>query len=445
MDLAALTAALESHRQRPRWWLAYSGGLDSSVLLHLLCRLREQGGWPPLAAIHINHQLNPKASAWAEFCRQTCAAAGVPLTMQTVTVAQDAGQGVEAAARAARYAALAAVLGEGELLLQAHQRDDQAETLLLRLLRGAGLTGAAAIPAERALGRGVLLRPLLGCDRSELADYAQRHGLAWVDDDSNDDTGFDRNFLRSRVVPVLAERWPRARETLAQFTAQAAEAEGLLRELAEQDLAGAAQGEALSVASCAALGAARQRNLLRHWLRSLDLPLPGRAQLEQVRALLTARVDAEPLVQWPGAELRRYGGLLYAMAPLPPLPPALDAEWRPPQPWAAPGVGALSATPAIGAGLRADRDYRVRLRRGGERCRPQGRAHSQILKKLLQEATLATWLRDRVPLIYCGDQLAAVADLWVCEGFQSAPGTDGWVLDWTPPGPATLSSRGPFW
>jgi tRNA(Ile)-lysidine synthase len=436
VDLATLAAQLEPHRQRPRWWLAYSGGLDSSVLLHLLCRLREQGGWPPLSAVHVNHQLNPRAADWADHCRSVCAAAGIELVVTPVTVARRAGRGLEAAARAARYAAFEAVLGDGELLLQAHHRDDQLETLLLRLLRGAGLAGLAAIPALRALGRGQLLRPLLDRDRAEFADYAHRQGLGWVDDDSNDDTGFDRNVLRLRVVPVLAERWPRLRETLAQLTGQAAEAEQLLRELAALDLAVAQRdGDRLAVSACVALSAPRQRNLLRHWLRQRGLPLPGRAQLAQAQALLRARADAEPLVSWPGVELRRYRDRLYAQPPLPPLPVATAMAWSPPLALAVAGAGTLSAQPVAGGGLRRDRAYSVRPRRGGERCRPQGRAHSQTLKKLLQEAELAPWWRDRLPLVYCGDQLAAVADLWVCEGFQAAAGEPGWQLDWQPPGP----------
>lgn len=430
--IESVLAALHAHLYRPRWWLAYSGGVDSHVLLHAVARLRDRHSIPPLHAIHINHRLNPRAQDWAEHCLEVCAALGIELRVVAVDVIER-GAGLEAAARAARYAAFEQALGVGELLLQAHHRDDQIETLLLRLLRGSGIAGLAAIPAERALGAGLLLRPLLTHTRAELVAYARAQALRWIEDDSNDSERFDRNFLRLRVLPQLAERWPAYRETLARAVDQAGEAAQLLDELAEADLAAAGTGDTLPVGYCLQMRSERLHNLLRRWLRKRNLPQPGREQLLQVVAMMSACADAEPCVRWPGAELHRFRDRLHAFAPLPPLPAQLDQALEPPAAVALAGRGQLHLSAAHGQGLRADRDYRVCNRRSGLRCRPLDRAHSQTLKKLLQEYAVPTWLRDRLPLIFSGDELAAVADLWICEGFQAGPQQPGWVIEWSLP------------
>lgn len=432
---ATLATQLEPFRDRPRWWLALSGGLDSCALLHLLTVLRRDlpGPWPPLTALHVHHGLSPNADGWSGHCRRFCEGLGIDLVEERVVVVPT-GEGVEAAARRARYAVFERLLGAGELLLLAQHRDDQAETVLLRLLRGGGVTGAAAMPPSRALGRGALLRPLLAVGRDELEAYAHSNGLDWIDDESNADERYDRNYLRHRVLPLLRRRWPAAPTLLARFAAQAAETNTLLDELAAADLATCrGSGDTLSVTACLALPPARRRHLLRQWLAGLGLPPPPRTRLQQIDAVLSAAADAEPLVCWPGAEVRRYRDALYAMAPLPPLPnPAVVCDWQPDGAGAPAGTGELLGVPGEG-GLRADRRYQLRARRGGERCRPLGRAHSQSLKKLLQEAGVPPWWRDRLPLLWYGDELAAVADLWLCEGYRAIPGEAGWQLRWRLP------------
>jgi len=440
MNPADLAATLVPYLSSRRWYIAYSGGVDSHVLLHAVAGLRNQlreaiaaRQLPRLTAIHINHQLNPHAAAWVAHCKTVCADLGIELIVETVAVERDAGQGLEAAARLARYAAFERHIGSDELLLQAHHRDDQVETLLLRLLRGSGLAGLASMPALRALGKGRLLRPLLAVTRAEIIGYAQHNQLRWIHDDSNDNECFDRNFLRLRVLPLVAERWPSYRDTLQRVIDNAAEADGLLKELAALDYADAvALDGALQIDSCLLLSAARQRNLIFYWLQQQHLPPPSREQLAQVMKVFEAGDDAEPCVTWPGAELRRFRGRLYAMPPLPELPAAIDIEWQPPRPLSIAGFAELQFSSVIGAGLRTDRHYHVRNRRGGERCRPLGRAHSQTLKKLLQEYDVKPWLRDRLPLIYCGDEIAAVASLWICEGYQAAPRENGWHIERQP-------------
>ncbi|HEY3698744.1 MAG TPA: tRNA lysidine(34) synthetase TilS [Spongiibacteraceae bacterium] len=431
MSAAALAAFLQPFLHYRRWWIAYSGGLDSHVLLHALADLRQREKTPALTALHINHQLNPLANEWSAHCERVCAQLGIEFIAEKVAVINN-GDGLEAAARRARYAAFEHHVNADELLLQAHHCDDQIETLLLRLLRGSGIAGLAAMPAQRELGQGILLRPLLQWRRADLQTYAQQHQLRWIEDDSNYNDRFDRNFLRLNILPLLAQRWPAYPDTLTRVVAQAREATLLIGELAQQDLQSMDVVDGtLPIADCIDLSATRLRNLLRYWIQQQHLSQPSREQLQQVVAMLTARADAQPCVSWPGAELHRFRDRLFAMPPLPPLPShAIDIEWNCTQPLRIDGMGELSATTAIGTGLRSDLSYRVRNRHGGERCRPIGRAHSQTLKKLLQEYAVPSWLRDRLPIIYCGDQLAAVADLWVCDGFQPPPSESGWVIDW---------------
>lgn len=429
MDSAALATRLEPYRHCRRWWVAYSGGLDSRVLLELCWRLARQSGWPPLAAIHVNHQLNPAADAWADHCRDTCERLGLPLTIVRADV-QPSGEGIEAAARQARYRAFETLLAGDELLLQAHHADDQAETVLLRLLRGAAPSQLAAIPARRSLARGELFRPLLKCTRDELAAYARSNALQWIEDASNADERFDRNYLRHSVTPRLARRWPRYRAALAQVASQAADMAGLLAELATVDLASCVSGEQLMVSACQALSPTRRDNLLRFWLDQRRLPAPSAPQLQQMRAMLDARPDAEPVVGWKGVEVRRFRDRLYAMAPLPELEAWRSRAWDPATPIDLPGSGQLIAVATRGAGLRQGLALEVRPRQGGERCRPLGRKHSQTLRRLLQERGVPPWWRNRLPLVYSGDDLAAVADLWVCEGFQAVGDEPGWLLEW---------------
>ncbi len=433
--LNEFTQALKIFLNTKRWWIAYSGGIDSHVLLHAVAKLRDSHtNFPPLTAIHVNHQINPRAADWARHCREICAQLGIELHIETVSIVQN-GDGLENAARRARYAVFEKFVGDNEVLLQAHHRDDQIETLLLRQLRGSGIAGLAAIPEQRVLGKGQLLRPLLNCPRAELIAYAQSHELQWIDDDSNRDPHYDRNFLRLNVLPLIEQRWPAYRHTLARVSEQSIEAQRVLDDLAAMDSAGAITAEGcLSITVCRSLPPHRLHNLLRYWIQQCGLPLPSREQLRQIVAALDAREDTEPLVQWPGAEVRRYHDHLYAMAPLSMLPDGVDVAWLPPQAVKIDGIGMVSAEQQIGIGLRPDRVYRIRSRIGGERCKPIGRMHSQTLKKLLQESALPPWWRDRMPLIYCGDQIAAVGDLWVCEGFAVSADDAGWHIQWQRPG-----------
>jgi tRNA(Ile)-lysidine synthase len=419
----------------------FSGGLDSTVLLHALAadrRVRERG----LRALHVRHDLHAAAGAWAEHCRDACAEWGVPMQVVRVQVDLQAGLGLEGAAREARHAAFAASLAAGEILALAHHRDDQAETVLLRLLRAAGGDGLAAMRGERAFGRGRLWRPLLDCPREALLDYARANGLRFVEDPSNADTRFDRNFLRARVLPVLRERWPEAGSALARSAALLAADADLLESEAQARLAPARTRDprTLATAPLLALPPAWRARALRSWLLSLGLPTPpGRAFARIDAELLQSRRDAQPVFRWPGARLQRWRELLHADAGGAPGDPAFRCEWDGRGRLALPGGGGLellrdgSADAAGGLPVAAPATLRVGMRQGGERIRLPGRGHSHALKDCLLQAGLPPWLRGRVPLLRAGDdELLAAGDAILSERWHRQYGDLGLRLRWTP-------------
>jgi tRNA(Ile)-lysidine synthase len=449
-EFPGIEAAISQLNARPgirSLSVGYSGGVDSHVLLH---RLANQGHHDrTLMALYVDHGLQAAATAWGEHCAQVCRALNVPFRVLQINARPTPGESPEAAARCARYAALAAELGPDSALLTAHHRDDQAETLLLQLLRGAGPHGLAAMPAMSRLGQGWLLRPLLNVDRAELLAYAHAHDLQWIEDASNQDTGFDRNYLRHQVLPLLRERWPATNRTLARSARLCAETAAWLDEEAAADLAGVAtdRPDCLAIPALQALSELRQRNVLRYWLRQLNLPIPEARQLQHIlHDVLTAATDRNPCVRWPGAEVRRYRDVLYAMSPLRPHEARQRFIWRADEEgWPTldlPGIGQLRMQETMGTGLRpevlAGGVLIVQFRQGGERFRPIGRAHSQELKKLLQQAGIPPWERERLPLVYLppsptlpregggSSQLLAVVGLGIAADFAAEPGETGW-------------------
>jgi tRNA(Ile)-lysidine synthase len=431
-----LKAVLSEFPYPRRYWIAYSGGLDSTALLHALTEIAPDCPGTDLQAVHVDHGLQAESGEWAAHCAETCAALGIPCRIIRVRAEASGGQSPEAAARDARYRALAEVLGEEEVLCTAHHQDDQAETLLLQLLRGAGPAGLAGMPRRRRFGRGWLLRPLLDFRRSEIRRFAEALGLRWLEDPTNFLPHPDRNYLRHQVLPALRARWPSFARTFARSAAHCGECEMLARSLAEQDLLAArgTRAATLSAERLTALDPARQRNVLRGWLGRLGLPPPPAARLESIRAnLVAAARDRTPVVTWTGAEVRRYRGDLYAMRPLPAHDATQAIPWEMDHPLHL-AHGTLSVRPARGAGLSAQQCGRlpvtVRFRRGGERCRPAGRPRSRDLKRLLQEHGVPPWERQRLPLVYLGEDIAAVGHLCICEPHSAKAEEDGLVVSW---------------
>ncbi|OMQ37689.1 tRNA lysidine(34) synthetase TilS [Pseudomonas putida] len=421
---------LQPWRHATTWHIAFSGGLDSTVLLHLLADLAKNQSLPALNAIHVHHGLQAAAEAWPEHCRSMCESLGVPL--QVIRVQVQPGASLERAARDARYAAFIEATQANEVLLTAQHRDDQAETLLFRLLRGAGVRGLSGMPRQRPLGKGQLLRPLLDATRAELEAYASQHKLRWIEDPSNQDRQFSRNYLRHQVFPALTQRWPQAMASMARSAAHLSEAQELLNELARIDLSEASAASefdwlklpSIKLTPLEKLSDARQRNALSHWLEPLTR-LPDSDHWSGWLDLRDATGDARPIWRLAEGELHRAGGRIWWLsgrwlraAPVP------GAWLEPAQPLALPDNGVLTLNGQI-----PDGPLQIRYREGGEVMELAGRGHRD-LKRLLNERGVPPFVRGRLPLLFKDAQLLAVANLSGLDGEAAG----GWNLHWQPPG-----------
>jgi tRNA(Ile)-lysidine synthase len=432
---------------------ALSGGVDSVVLLDVLHRLRTRLRIR-LSALHVNHQLNPLAPRWAAFCRRVCHVRGIPFRIVKVTVAR--GDSLEAAARAARYEVF---FRQGcDYIVLAHHQDDQVETLLLQLLRGAGVKGLAAMPLVRAEGiphpsslearAPAILRPLLDVTRAEIEAYAKARRLTWVEDESNADLHFQRNFLRHEILPEIARRFPAYRATIARAARHLAETAALLDEMAVADGAGALVDGTLATAALRRLSPARARNLLRHFLAARAVVMPNTVRLDEaLRQVLTARKDAQVAIDLGAFGLRQFEGRLHLVSRRAALRPGDLGQWRGEREVPVPELGgALVMTPSLGAGLSLARlrehPVAIRARSGGERLQPDRRRPRRTLKNLMQEARIPPWERERLPLVFCGGDLAWVPAIGIDCAYQAAPGersvSPSWRFGADPGGPLPM-------
>lgn len=435
---AALSAAAIGPASR--LCCALSGGVDSVVLLDLLARLQPRFGYA-LTAAHVHHGLSPNAGHWAAFCEDLCRARGVPLGVERVEVARDDPAGLEAAARRARLDALARQ--PCDWLVFAHHQDDQAETLLFRLLRGTGVRGAAAMAAQTvaAGGRPGGLRPLLGQRRADIETYAQQQGLRWVEDESNADCRFARNALRHRVLPVIEAGFPGAVPALARAADNFREADALLAELAEADEA-ACGGVPMRRERLLALSPARLANLLRWQAARLGLATPPRARLlEALRQLGTAAAEQPLHLALGEFDCCVYRGRVWIEAAAGALP--VPQVWRGEASLAWAG-GRVCFDPAVGGGLsraRLDRAGEVRLvpRAAGMRLRLEAGRPSRSFKNLCQEVGIPAWLRDRLPVLEVDGEAAWVGGIGVAAAFRCEPGQAGVQAEWLP---ASVAQRG---
>lgn len=417
---------------RSRLCVAVSGGVDSTALLAALAQglasRKPQQRAARLRAVHVDHGLHPASSLWSAHCRALAKQLKVPLEVRTIRVQRQRGISLEAAAREARYQVLASELGDGEALLTAHHLDDQLETVLLQLLRGAGIAGLAAMPPLAPFARGTLVRPLLECSRAQLTSWVTAAGLTWVEDDTNADERLDRNYLRRQVVPLIRARWPGAATAVARSARHAAEAQHLLDALALMDVERASYGASLAVPALRVLPPERRRNALRHWIARAGHTLPDTRRLTQLAGpVIDARPDANPMVAWGDTVVQRLGGQL-SIRPRRAVP-SEETAWnlRESLTCTLPGAhGKLELTPDergpvdLGAlpGM-----LMVRWRRGGERLAPSPGGPRRALKSLLQEARVPVAERGRLPLIFAGTRLLAVADLWLDASVQAAAST----------------------
>jgi tRNA(Ile)-lysidine synthase len=465
-------------RQGDRLAVALSGGIDSVVLLHLLVPLSASMGFG-LSAVHVNHGISANAGKWSTFCGDLCHGLGIFLETARLKIECEPGTSLEAVARDGRYQVFATLQADYVVLGQ-HQ-DDQAETLLLQLLRGAGVKGLAAMPLVRDLPLGEalrdeslaaeareprdaaaprdrprMLRPLLHVSRREIEDYARENGLRWITDESNEDVSFDRNFLRSEVFPLLEKRFPAYRATFSRASRHMAEASSLLDELAEADSAASLVPQKLHIEDLRRLNLPRARNLLRYMFARHGAVLPSTVKLDDIlRQLVSSRCDANPHVIFGDIELRCFRGIIHIRKVRKPgqlqepsgeaaLPAASAASiapvaWRGESELSLPHLGGILSfrrenQMENGGGIQLakllEQPVTIRLRQGGERLRPDCNRPRRSLKNLLREALLPLWERDVLPLIFSGDQLACVPGIGIDCAYQAAAGEPRLVVEW---------------
>lgn len=423
-----------------------SGGVDSVVLLHAMHGLAPSLGLR-LSALHVHHGLSPHATQWTDHCVAICASLGIALEVERVTISRRDPRGIEAAARAERYRCYRAL--DADAVALAHHLDDQAETVLLQLLRGAGLAGLAAMPAVRSLGEGCprLVRPLLDVPRTAIEAHARAAGLAWIEDESNRDERHARNFIRARVLPLIESRFPACRDTLARSARNAAEGAEIVAHVARADLAACAAGPGIELAALARLDTARQAGALRLWLAERGIEAPNRERLlEGMDQMLRAPADAQPVLDLGTRRLVRHRGrLLLAEAP-----PAAGT-WTVPWPGDAPSValpdGRVVRFEAVrGRGLRAEalrgREVTLSGRRGGERMRAAAGRPRRTLKNLLQEQGVPAWDRARLVLLHVDGELVHVPGVATDPAFVAGAEDPGIVVTVASPGSSPDGNAG---
>lgn len=435
---------------------ALSGGVDSVVLLDLLIPLSVHLQFS-LSAVHVNHGISTHAAQWAEFCRDLCRTRGVPLKIARLKIKRESGISLEAAARDARYRVFAKQ--KADYVVLAQHLDDQAETLLLQLLRGAGVKGLGAMPVvrnsasaikhnasetgKRVSGTGTgtpdygpqILRPILDVSRREIEDYARENALQWITDESNEDVSFDRNFLRHEFFPLLEKRFPSYRTTFSRASRHMAEASGLLDELAETDSKVCGISGELRIEDLRKLNFARAKNLLRYFLAQQGMVLPSTAKLEEIlRQLRSSSADSKLHIVFGNTEVRCFRGVVYMRKTG--IPPGVEwREWQGEKQLIIADLGGtIRFTRRKGMGINLHKlmesPVTIRMRQGGERLRPVGNRPRRSLKNLLREALLPPWERETLPLIFSGEHLVCVPGIGVDCGFQAVAGEPGIVVEW---------------
>jgi len=401
--------------------IAYSGGIDSTVLLHAVSIACASTGHSH-KAIHVNHQLHADSQLWEQHCIQQAKIFNVAIENLKVDVTQYRDHGIEGAAREARYQAFTEALTVHDVLLTAHHADDQIETVLLQLFRGTGVQGLAGCAQARTLGNALLMRPLLDVSRQDIESYAQKHQLNWLNDPSNDSLIHDRNYLRHEIMPMLHSRWQGLRETIGRSTQWQSESANMLDYLASTDLLGAIdENNLLTIENIAGLDNVRLKNALRGWIRRSGCSMPSAEVLERViNDAIYSREDCEPCIRWQNNEIRKYRGCLYLQNVITEHDPTQTYEWDLQK-------SLVISSPQMTLTRQQLEDFgldvtgidqlSVRFRVGGEIMRPRGRGCQKELKALFQEAGIEPWLRDRIPLLFDEQQLVFVWGHWISEGY----------------------------
>lgn len=435
--ITSIKSTLNSMDDLKQVVIAYSGGVDSHVLMHACAQLNPIFPSLIFKAVHINHGMQSVAPKWQQHCHATADQLGIEINCISVDVINLKQDGPEQAARKARYGAILELVTKHSVVLTAQHQDDQAETLMLQLLRGCGVEGLASMPLLDNFGLGFIARPFLRVNQQAILDYAQRYDLSWVEDPSNVDTNLDRNFLRQQVIPIIKKRWPAFAQTTSRTARHCAEVSDVLANMAEESITNANKNQ-LNISELSGKDEKLQRIFLRYWIQENNIQRPSLKVIQQIQhCVIHAFEDKTPFVKWGTNVVRRYKNNLYLLSVLPQFDAALTLGFDGHSCELPAGLGQLEVTESIGDGLDLNlwdsAKIVVEFRKGGEVIKLAKRHGTKKLKALFNENHLFPWVRDRIPLIYLDGQLAAIADLWVAEAFQAEKNDPSYTLKWQHP------------
>ncbi|MBC8227229.1 MAG: tRNA lysidine(34) synthetase TilS, partial [Gammaproteobacteria bacterium] len=416
-----------------KFCIAFSGGVDSTVLLHAIKNIIDEKS--QIRAIHINHNIVGNSKVWAKTCKSICKNIGIDIEIISLEVTHN-GYGLEAAARDERYKKLKEILYENEYLLTAHHEEDQMETVFLRMARGTGLDGLQGINEKYSFGEGIIFRPMLEVSKTSVMDYAKEHQLKWVEDSSNQDTHFDRNFLRKKIIPQFRERWPSIASSVSRLSQLSAQNIKILNQIAEEDIGPIANMNELPLAKLLDKSFERANNMLRYIILANGMSIPSMKTLQNgLKEILDPETD-KSVIAWKDYCIRKYKNHLYFLRSSDLEPNKINVRI----PWEigkavnlGENIGTIEATFIHGDGLsieKCENKLTISYRQGGESIKPIGHRINKSLKKLFQENQILPWMRDKIHLIYYQDELVSGADLWFNQNYVAAPNEDGFVVNW---------------
>ena len=413
--------------------IALSGGVDSMVLLDLLSKAK--GSNDEVRAIHINHNLHESSEEWVDFVKETCEKYKLPLIIESINPKQE-GFGLEADARDQRYKKFKEIILDNECLLTAHHLDDQTETILYRIFRGTGLDGLRSIRKKAKFGKGLLCRPLINVPREAIEQYAKLNNIKWIEDPSNKNIDFDRNYLRNNIVPSIKKRWPNAQKTITRLSSLAENNQKLLHELAKEDIGEIEKFNVLDIGILSNKSSLRINNIFRFMILKNKMGIPSLKVLENgIETLINAKSDS-PIITWDGFSIRRYKNTLYFFNP-----DLKQDEIRPlKMKWFIDETinlggnrGSIQARFIKGQGIalnKCPKSLEIKYRKGGEQIKPSGHKITKSLKNLFQENNVLPWVRDQIPLFYLDEELVSVGDLWFNQDYKAKEQEDGFLISW---------------
>ena len=416
-----------------KFTIALSGGIDSMVLLDLLSKAKRSSD--VIKAIHINHNLHESSKEWVDFAKEACKKYKLPLIIESINPKQE-GFGLEAEAREQRYKKLKEIIIDNECLLTAHHLDDQIETTLFRIFRGTGIDGLRSIRKKAKFGKGLLCRPLINIPREAIEQYAKLNDIKWIEDPSNKNIDFDRNYLRNNIVPSIKKRWPNAQKTITRLSSLAENNQKLLHELAKEDIGEIEKFNVLDIGILSNKSSLRINNIFRFMILKNKMGIPSLKVLENgIETLINAKSDS-PIITWDGFSIRRYKNTLYFFNP-----DLKQDEIRPlKMKWFIDETinlggnrGSIQARFIKGQGIalnKCPKSLEIKYRKGGEQIKPSGHKITKSLKNLFRENNVLPWVRDQIPLFYLDEELVSVGDLWFNQDYKAKEQEDGFLISW---------------